>query len=61
MKKILLLFAVCLFANVLLGSCGQEEQSGLDDCITRGEQTDSTIHITVLIDTTWTETREYEY
>lgn len=42
-------------------SCGQDDLSGQEDGITRGEQTDSTTHITVLTDTTWAGTREYEY
>ena len=42
-------------------SCGQDDLSGQEDGITRGEQTDSTTHFTVLTDTTWAGTREYEY
>lgn len=42
-------------------SCGQDDLSGQEDGITRGGQTDSTTHITVLTDTTWAGTREYEY
>ena len=55
------MIAFCLFAILVVWSCGRVEENGLNEFITRGEQIDSTFHITVLTDTTWADTHEYEY